>query len=72
MMALMVEQLLTSRDVDRLLRYSSGKAVRLAKAGRLPHIVLPDGAIRFREMDLRSILDGQIAGGVRLSERGTQ
>lgn len=63
MMAVMVEQLLTSRDVDRLLRFSSGKSTRMAKAGRLPHIILPDGSIRFRPIDLRNILDGQQATG---------
>jgi predicted site-specific integrase-resolvase len=54
----MDNELLTSREVDRLFRYSSGKAVRLAKAGRLPHIILPDGSIRFREKDIEGLLTG--------------
>lgn len=55
-MAGMTTALLTSREVDRLLRYSPGKAVRLAKRGKLPHIVLPDGSVRFREQDIQQLL----------------
>ena len=54
--ARMLNQLLTSREVDRLFRYSAGRAVRLAKAGLIPHIVLPDGEIRFDEAELETLL----------------
>ena len=40
-------ELLTPREVDQLFRYPRGRAVKLAKAGLLPAIVLPDGEIRF-------------------------
>lgn len=35
------------REVDRLLRYPRGRSLKLAKAGKLPHVKLPDGEIRF-------------------------
>jgi len=34
-------------DVDRRLNWPLGRAERLARRRRLPHIVLPDGSIRF-------------------------
>jgi hypothetical protein len=48
--------LLTPREVDRLLRYPRGRSLRLAKAGRLPCIRLPDGQIRFEETELKAAL----------------
>lgn len=41
------------REVDRLLRYPRGRSLKLARAGKLPHIKLPDGEIRFDEQDLQ-------------------
>ena len=35
-------------EIDRRLNWPPGTAKRLAKRYRLPHYVLPDGAIRFR------------------------
>lgn len=40
------EQLLGPDDIDHLLKLSPGTASRKRK--RFPHIVLPDGSIRFR------------------------
>jgi hypothetical protein len=34
-------------DVDRRLGWKPGRAERLARQRRLPHVLLPDGAIRF-------------------------
>jgi len=34
-------------DVDRRLNWSLGRAEKLARRRRLPHILLPDGSIRF-------------------------
>ena len=39
--------ILTPRDVDRIFKYPSGRAARLARAGLIPCIRLPDGEIRF-------------------------
>ena len=39
--------LLTERELDKRLRWPLGRAERLARRGKLPHVVLPDGTIRF-------------------------
>jgi hypothetical protein len=43
----MSSDLLTPREVDRLLRYPRGRSARLARKGKLQAIFLPDGEIRF-------------------------
>lgn len=40
-------KLLMPDEVDRLFRYPRGRAARLARAGKIPFIKLPDGAVRF-------------------------
>ena len=42
-----MEPLLCGIEVDRRLKWSVGRADRLAKRGRLPHVRLPDGSLRF-------------------------
>lgn len=64
-----MKSLLTPREVDRTLRYPRGRAKRLAEIGKLPHIRLPDGEIRFDENDISRLLvsvtqpphEGQVA-----------
>ena len=51
--------LLTPRDVDAILRYPSGRAARLARAGLIPCIRLPDGEIRFDPDVIDEWLRGQ-------------
>ncbi len=51
-----MKTLLTPRDVDRLLRYPTGRTARLAKTGRIPFIRLPDGEIRFDETEIANLL----------------
>jgi predicted site-specific integrase-resolvase len=48
--------LLTPRELDRLLRYPRGRSMKLARAGKLPHIVLPDGEVRFDEDEITALL----------------
>ena len=59
--------LLLPRDVDRLLKWPFGRAQRLARRGRLPCFVLPDGEVRFRLSDLsafmRRIVPNPTCGG---------
>lgn len=43
-----MQTLLTPREVDQLLRYPHGRSTKLAKAGSLPAVFLPDGEIRFQ------------------------
>lgn len=48
--------LLESREVDRMLRYPRGRSLKLAKAGQLPHVTLPDGEVRFPQDELEKFL----------------
>lgn len=50
--------LLTGRELDRILRYPRGRSLRLAKAGKLPHLKLPDGEIRFEWAHVEASLRG--------------
>jgi hypothetical protein len=40
-------QLLYGEEIDKRLNWPLGKAQRLARRRKLPHVVLPDGSIRF-------------------------
>jgi len=40
--------LLYPEDVDQRLNWPLGRAARLAKQRRLPHVLLPDGSVRFQ------------------------
>ena len=42
-----MQTLLTSNELDRMLRYPAGRSRRLAREGLIPHVRLPDGEIRF-------------------------
>lgn len=44
----MLTDLLYPDDIDARLNWPNGRASRLARAGKIPHYVLPDGSIRFR------------------------
>lgn len=55
--------LLKPAEVDLLLRYPAGRSLKLARAGRLPHIVLPDGSIRFDEAKIEAFLTRPAVGG---------
>lgn len=39
--------LLYPEEIDKRLNWPIGRAGRLAKRGKLPHVLLPDGSIRF-------------------------
>jgi hypothetical protein len=41
------DELITPRELDRILRYPRGRSARLARTGKLDCIRLPDGEIRF-------------------------
>jgi hypothetical protein len=43
----MSDALVEPEEIDRRLSWPPGRAARLAKQRRLPHILLPDGAVRF-------------------------
>lgn len=58
----MTTKLLIPIEVDRLLRYPAGKCERLAKRGKIPHVVLPGGEVRFRVEDIDAILRTGVRG----------
>jgi hypothetical protein len=43
-------------DVDRRLNWPLGRAERLARRGRLPHVVLPDSSVRFEWESVQSLI----------------
>lgn len=49
--------LLKPKQVDRILQWPFGKTARLAKQGIIPHILLPDGQIRFSSKDIDCLLE---------------
>jgi predicted site-specific integrase-resolvase len=55
----MTVTLLIAREVERLFRWPRGRALRLARSGSLPHVVLPDGEIRFPEDSIERIARGE-------------
>lgn len=54
-----METLLTPREVDQLLRYPRGRAVKLAQTGKLPAVFLPDGEIRFNPHDIETLVQSR-------------
>ena len=62
--------LLIPREVDRLFRWPPGRAKKLAKLGKIPSIVLPDGEIRFDEAEIESLQ--QPAKALELALRATR
>jgi len=49
--------LLRPEEIDHRLNWPLGRSERLARRGRLPHVLLPDGAIRFRWPDIEALLE---------------
>jgi hypothetical protein len=49
--------LLYPATIDRLLNWPLGTAARLARRRRLPHYVLPDGSIRFRQHEVEAVVN---------------
>lgn len=43
-------------DVDTRFGWAPGRAERLARRRQLPHVLLPDGSIRFNWDELESLL----------------
>jgi excisionase family DNA binding protein len=55
--------LLTARQVAELIGVSTETVLRWTRRGDLPAIRLPGGALRFREPDLESWLEGRATPG---------
>jgi hypothetical protein len=54
--------LLRPREVDAILRYPTGRTLRLARRGLIPCIVLPDGEVRIRQDVVDALLDSGTKG----------
>lgn len=53
----MMAQLLTPIEASWLLSLPTRQVVKLAKAGEIPHVLLPGNELRFRERDLSTWID---------------
>lgn len=51
-----MKRLVYPEDVDKRLAWPLGRAERLARRGRLPHVLLPDGSIRFSWSEVRRLI----------------
>ena len=49
--------LLRPPEVDVLLRYPTGRTLRLARRGIIPCIVLPDGEVRIRKATVDAMVN---------------
>ena len=53
----MLEDLIRPNEVDKIFLWPAGRAQRLARRGRLPHVVLPDGkTIRFDRAEVEALV----------------
>lgn len=48
--------LIAPEDVDRRMKWRFGRAERLARRRQLPHVLLPDGTIRFRWEEIERLI----------------
>jgi len=53
----MTDTLLTTAEAAQLLRMLPARLARLAKAGKVPTVLLPDGELRFDVGDLRGWIE---------------
>jgi hypothetical protein len=58
--------LLYGTDVDQRLSWPLGRADRLARQGRLPYVLLPDGSIRFEWPSIEPLVQ-RIPAGLSLA-----
>jgi excisionase family DNA binding protein len=57
------ERLLTARELAAELGCSTGALLRWTRAGKVPAVKLPSGAIRYRPEQIDAWLAGQATGG---------
>jgi hypothetical protein len=57
-----MRKLLTPLEVDLYFKYPSGRTARLARAGRIPSITLPDGEIRIDQATIDKLLSPTAQG----------
>ena len=60
-------KIIDGMEVDRRLAWPIGHAKKLAGRGTLPHIVLPDGEIRFRWEHIEPLIIEKLVGDHNIS-----
>lgn len=60
----MLTKLLTPGEVDEWLAMPQGRASRMARNGLLPHLVLPNGDLRFEREAIEQLLRASCAGSL--------
>ena len=63
-------ELFYPEEIDKRLNWPLGRAAKLARQRRLPHVLLPDGSIRFDWNEIETLVL-RVPGSVKLGE-GTQ
>jgi hypothetical protein len=58
-----MSNLINGREIDRLFGWPAGKAEKLAKRGKLPHYLLPDGSVRFCRDEILALIRIQSING---------
>ena len=56
-------ELVRPTDIERALKLGPGKARRMAEAGEIPSVVLPDGQLRFDVAEVRGVLSRSTSCG---------
>jgi hypothetical protein len=51
-----MSKLINPEELDQRLSWPLGRAARLARQRRLPHILLPDGSVRFDWSEIEGLL----------------
>jgi len=64
----MLTELLYPDDIDTKLNWPPGRTSRLARAGKLPHYILPDGSIRFRWDEIVTLIRHVVAPASEVKE----
>jgi hypothetical protein len=52
-----MDNLLTTTELDMILKYPTGRTARLVRQGKIEAIHLPDGSVRIAESELRRIIE---------------
>lgn len=64
--------LIYPEDVDQRLTWPLGRAARLARQGKLPHVLLPDGSVRFRWEIIAAMVRQIPVKGLTLADQGLE
>ena len=51
-----MDDLVCSPEIDRHFGWTIGRADSLARRGKLPHFLLPDGSVRFRWAEIEPLI----------------